>query len=122
MRALLLPRHHLGQTTSRAHEERLHGVLRDRVLRVEGRRRPRILWTQQRLRSLAGEKGEPAVNGPFNTETGRVGYPRNAVLVSAWGERAGFIRRKRVDAHRGRADGSEGVSDGTRPVVRGRDY
>ena len=76
-----------------------------------------LVRAHQRHRRLVGEEGQPAEHGPSDREAGRVGGPGDAVLLAPGRERAGSVRRQRIDADRRRADGPQGVPHGTRSSV-----
>ena len=114
---LLQPSRRLEQDAPRADSQRLYGGVRDLLLRLEGRRRPQVLRSQQRDRSVAPQEGDPAVDGPSHRETGRARRQGDPVLVPPWRERPRPVWRQRLDAHRVRADGATGISDRTRRAV-----
>src|SRR4051812_35905865 len=57
------PRHHVGEGLAGAWQKRLHERLRARVVRLEGRRRPQVLWPQQRAECVERQEGESAGDG-----------------------------------------------------------
>ena len=75
------------------------------------------LGPEQRHRPVAREEDQPSKHGTFNGQTGRARCAGDAVFVAARRERAGPVRRKRLDADRRRADRSQGVSHGTRSAL-----
>ena len=82
-RPVFLAGDHLGQAAPGADEKGLHGLLRNRLLRVERRRRPPVLRPRQRHRPVGGQEGQPAVDDPPHGEARRVGGSRHRVLVQA---------------------------------------
>ena len=116
------PGDHLGQAASGADAQGLHGR-RTSGASTAGRKAPRtsLLGPNNATDLWHVKKVNPQSHGPFDREAGRAGRAGDAVLVPHRRERAGPVRRQRLDADRRRADGPQGVPDGTRPAVLRRD-
>ena len=91
------------------------------VLRVEGGRCAPVLRQRQHPRHLAGEEGQPAVDGASHREARRARCPRDDVLVARGRERAGPLRRERQHADGRGADQAPSAPDGARHAVLRRD-
>src|SRR5262245_43412944 len=84
---------------------------------LAGRRGACLPRPEERSRCLVGQEDQPAEHGALDGETGRARGASNAVFVARRRERDRSVRRQRVDADRGAADGATVLPHGTRSAL-----
>jgi hypothetical protein len=76
-----------------------------------------LLRSEQRHRPLASQKGQSAVDRPFDGEACRTRGAGHPVFVADRRKRARFVRRRRLDAHCLRTDGAQSVPGRVGPAL-----